>query len=330
MSTPIAVIGAGSWGTALAIQLARNDQKVLLWGKNANELQQMQKTRSNEYYLPGISFPENLVIADSLEQALKNADDILIVVPSHAFRSILLEIKSTIGTPKRIAWATKGLDPASHQLLHHIVQEIFGDIPVAVIAGPSFANEVAAGLPTALTAAATSQLFSQQLKQRLHSKTFRVYTSDDIIGAEIGSAVKNVLAIAVGIADGLGLGANARSAIITRGLAEVLRLGKVLGAKQETLIGLAGVGDLVLTCTDNQSRNRRYGLALGQNKTPVQALKEIGQVVEGIQTTKEIHHLAQQYKVELPICQQVYAVLHQGVSAIEAMHYLLEREPKAE
>lgn len=330
MNSPIAVIGAGSWGTALAIQLARSDQKVLLWGNDAHELQQMRDTRSNEHYLPGIAFPENLIIADSLDQALNNTSDILIVVPSHAFRSVLQQIKSTIGTPKRLAWATKGLDPASHQLLHHIVQEIFGAIPIAVISGPSFAKEVAKGLPTAVTVAATDPLFSQQLKQRLHSKTFRVYTSDDIVGAEIGSAVKNVLAIAVGIADGLGLGANARSAIITRGLAEILRLGKTLGAKQETLIGLAGVGDLVLTCTDNQSRNRRYGLALGQNKTPFEALKEIGQVVEGIQTTKEIYHLAQQYKVELPICQQVYAVLHQGTSVQDAMRYLLEREPKVE
>lgn len=328
--TPITVLGAGSWGTALAIHLAHNNQSVYLWGHEAKEMAEMQSTRTNAPYLPDILFPENLQIESDLATAVKKADDILIVVPSHAFRAVLMQLKSMINHNTRIVWATKGLDALHHQLLHEVAAEIVGNIPIAVLSGPTFAKEVAQGLPTAITVASESSSFTRDLTQRLHGKNFRVYTSTDVAGVELSGAMKNVLAIAVGIADGLGFGANARAALITRGLAEMTRLGLVLGAQRETFTGLAGLGDLVLTCTDNQSRNRRFGLAIGASNTLKDAEQKIGQVVEGILTAKEIYHLAKYHKVELPICEQVYRVLHEQISPQDAVQALLSREPKAE
>lgn len=328
-STPIAVLGAGSWGTALAIHLARNGQTVHLWGRNEMQMETMIATRCNQHYLPGIKFPENLHLERNLSTALSDATDILVAVPSHAFRTTLQAVQ-TCFTPKRLIWATKGIAPETHQLLHDVVREILGDIPIAVISGPTFAKEVAKGLPTAVTIASNSQSFAKDLINRFHSKTFRVYTSIDIQGVEICGAMKNVLAIAVGIADGMGFGANACSALITRGLAEMARLGMTLGGKQETFMGLAGLGDLVLTCTDNQSRNRRFGLALGQGKTISTATQEIGQVIEGVQAAAEIHYLATQQQVETPICEQVFQVLQGKLPPQAAVNNLLTREPKAE
>lgn len=328
-NSPIVVLGAGSWGTALAIHLARNEQTVYLWGRDALQMKHMEATRCNQRYLPDVIFPKNLHIEGNLPKVLSSTVDILITVPSHAFRATLQAIKTCMG-PQRLIWATKGIAADSHQLLHQVAREILGDIPVAVLAGPSFAKEVAMGLPTAVTIASNSQKFAQDLIARFHSKTFRVYTSTDISGVEISSAMKNVLAIAVGIADGMGFGANARSALITRGLTEMVRLGTALGGKRETFMGLAGVGDLVLTCTDNQSRNRRFGLALGQGKTISIATQEIGQVIEGIQAAAEVHYLAKQKNVELPICDHVFQVLHRGLSPHAAVNSLLDREPKAE
>lgn len=331
MTTPITVLGAGSWGTALAIHLARNHSAVRLWGHDAAQLKLLQKQRCNKHYLPDISFPENLTIHTELAQALNDVNDILIAVPSHAFRDVLTQIQPYVSAQTRLVWATKGLDPSHHQLLHEVVAELLGNkLPVAVLSGPTFALEVAHGLPTAVTLATHSTEFAEDLTQRLHSKNFRVYTSPDIIGVELGGAMKNVLAIAVGIADGLQFGANARAALITRGLAEMMRLGVMLGGHRETFMGLGGVGDLVLTCTDNQSRNRRLGLALGSGGTLIEAEQKIGQVVEGVRTAVEIFHLAKQYAADIPICAQVYAVLHENRSAQEAVTLLLSREPRAE
>lgn len=329
MKEPIAVLGAGSWGTALAHHLALNGQDVYLWGRDSKQMDSMKSSHINQQYLPDIKLPAKLHSTSDLADALKKSKEILIAVPSHAFRETLNKIKAH-QTPERLMWATKGLDPQSHQLLHEVAKEIFGNIPLAVLSGPNFAKEVAKELPTAVTIATTHKQYAADLIERFHSKNFRVYSSDDIIGVEIGAAMKNVLAIAVGIADGLNLGANARSAIITRGLAEMIRLGVALGAKQETFIGLSGVGDLVLTCTDNQSRNRRFGLALGSGKSAKVAEKEIGQVVEGIRTTLEIRHLAQSKKVETPICEQVYQVLYHDLDPFEAANRLLMRETKKE
>jgi len=328
-SSAIAVLGAGSWGTALACHLANNQNTVYLWGNNPTEIELMRASRRNQKYLPEIIFPENLHPSSDMAEVLQHCKNILIAVPSHAFRAVLEEIKH-YQIPQQLVWATKGLDPTSHRLLHEVSQEILGDIPIAVLSGPSFAKETAKGLPTAVVIATTEKKFADELQTKFHSKTFRVYSSDDVIGVELGGAMKNVLAIAVGIADGLGYGANARSALITRGLAEMMRLGLAFGAKPETFMGLSGVGDLILTCTDNQSRNRRLGLALGQGISIANAQKEIGQVVEGIRTAAEIYHLIQDKKVAAPICEQVYQVIHHGLAPEAAVENLLTREAKAE
>ncbi len=327
----IAVIGAGSWGTALAMQLARNGVPTLLWGRDPQQMAQMATLRCNQRYLPDLPFPDGLALTDNLERAVANSDHLLLTVPSTAFRSTLRSIAPILKPHCRIAWASKGLEPGSRRLLHQVIAEEFGQQQAcAVISGPTFAKEVAKGLPTAVTVASTSEEVAAYFATCLHGETFRAYTGSDVIGVEVGGACKNVLAIAAGIADGLGFGANTRAALITRGLAELMRLGVHLGAQPETLMGLAGLGDLVLTCTDDQSRNRRVGLALGQGKTLEQAITTIGQAVEGVKSAPEVYHLAQELGVEMPITEQVYRVLYEGVHPQQAVEALLQREQKAE
>lgn len=329
--SPIAVLGAGSWGTALAILLSRNGQQVRLWGRN-NSIKEMQSSRTNTAYLPGIKLPSSIEIFSDFKKAIEGCQDIFIVVPSHAFREVINLLYSNPPNNIRIAWATKGLDAAKNKLLHEVVFEIYQStkIPIAVVAGPSFAKEVAEGLPTAVTLTSNDQQFAKDLTKRLHGNHFRVYTQTDLIGVQICGAVKNCLAVATGISDGLGLGANARSALITRGLAEMARLGLAMGGEQETFMGLAGVGDLVLTCTDNQSRNRRFGFAIGSGVNPEEAEKSIGQVVESKSNTIHVLALAKQYKVEMPITEQVGKVLAGSITPLESLEALFSREPKPE
>lgn len=328
---PIVVLGAGSWGTALAILLARNGQPVWLWGRDARHMAELSAVRRNTRFLPDVPFPDSLSLTSDLPQVLTVARDILIAVPSEGFRATLELVGPHIGSDTRLVWATKGLEPGTGRLLHEVVAEVLGRaIPTAVISGPTFAHEVAKGLPTAVTVASTSGDFAAHLVAMLHSSTFRAYTSADVTGVEVGGAVKNVLAIAAGIADGLGFGANTRAALITRGLAEMMRLGCALGAQRETLMGLAGLGDLVLTCTDNQSRNRRLGLALAQGQTLNEALAVIGQAVEGVQSAREVLHVAQALHIEMPITEQVYQVLYAGSMPRDAVTALLNRDQKAE
>lgn len=330
-SRPIAVLGAGSWGTALAIQLARSNKSVTLWGHDAELMADISEARANNRYLPGIQLPTDLIINADLEASLRDVQDILLVVPSHAFRSVLTAVQPFLKKGARMSWATKGLESGSGKLLHEVAEEVLGDaIPTAVVSGPTFAREVAEGLPTALTVASSDAAFARDVAARLHSKAFRAYTSEDVVGVEVGGAVKNVLAIAAGIADGLGYGANARTALITRGLAEMMRLGETLGGQRETFMGLAGLGDLVLTCTDDQSRNRRLGLALGQGKRLEDALASIDQVVEGVQTAREVNELALSQGVDMPITAQVYAVLYEARKPKDAVQALLTRDLKAE
>jgi glycerol-3-phosphate dehydrogenase (NAD(P)+) len=330
-NSPMVVLGAGSWGTALAIQLCRAGAGVTLWGHNPEHMAQLQQERCNARYLPGLSLPEPLAISADLSASLATARDILVAVPSHAFRSVLTAVQPSLADDSRLMWATKGLESGSGKLLHEVVAEVLGpQIATAVVSGPTFAREVAEGLPTAVTVASADAHFANDMATRLHSPTFRAYTSDDVVGVEIGGAVKNVLAIAAGIADGLGFGANARTALITRGLAEMMRLGEALGGQRETFMGLAGLGDLVLTATDDQSRNRRLGLALGRGQTLEQALAAIDQVVEGVQTAREVHDLAQSRGVDMPITEQVFNVLYQGCTPKEAVQALLQREQKPE
>ncbi|HEY5720448.1 MAG TPA: NAD(P)H-dependent glycerol-3-phosphate dehydrogenase, partial [Gammaproteobacteria bacterium] len=279
---PIAVLGAGSWGTALAIRLAHNGNPTRLWGHDPDEVAPLARDRVNARYLPGAPFPAGLDATADLAAALAGVRDVLVAVPSHAFAETLGRLAGHAPAGMRVAWATKGLEPETGRLLSEVAAErLPAAQALAVVSGPTFAREVAAGLPTAVTVAANRRAFADALTRRLHAETFRAYTSRDLVGVQLGGAVKNVLAIAAGIADGLGFGANARAALITRGLAEMLRLGRALGARRDTFMGLAGLGDLVLTCTDDQSRNRRFGLALGRGTPPARALAEIGQVVEG-------------------------------------------------
>lgn len=326
----IAVLGAGSWGTALAIQLARTGTTTLLWGRDGEAMAQMAVERCNNRYLPDSPFPDLLTPAADLTATLELADHVLMAVPSHAFRDTLRTIAPQLKPGCHLGWATKGLEPGSRKLIHQMIAEELGEEQsCAVISGPTFAAEVANGLPTAVTVAGGAGA-SELYAGCLHGAAFRAYTSNDVTGVEIGGACKNVLAIAAGIADGLGFGANTRAALITRGLAEMMRLGVELGGEAETFMGLAGLGDLVLTCTDDQSRNRRIGLALGKGETLDNAIATIGQAVEGVKSAPEIYKLSQELGVDMPISEQVYRVLNEGLAPQQAVEALLGREQKAE
>lgn len=328
---PTAVIGAGAWGTALAIAIARNGHEVLLWGRDAEQVADMQRTHTNERYLPGLKFPDTLNVTTDFEQAIKVAKHVLISVPSIAFSDILEKMKPLIAEGTPVSWATKGLTPETGCFLYDTVATILGGShPLAVISGPSFAAEVAKDLPTAITVASRDELLSQNIASAMHRPTLRVYTSQDVLGVQIGGTVKNVLAISAGIADGLGFGANARAALITRGMAEILRLAASLGAQTETMFGLSGIGDLILTCTDDQSRNRQLGLAIGRGLSVEQAIAEVGKTVEGMYAAREVMILAQQAGVEMPIVEQVCKILFEGYDPRESVQALLCREQKAE
>lgn len=331
-SAAISVIGAGSYGTALAICLARNGHKTLLWGRDASHVAEMSSSRANEKYLPGSKFPESLMVSYDLAKVVAASKNILLVVPSHVFGEVLTQIKPYLRSNARLVWATKGLEHDTGRLLQDVAREALGnDISLAVLSGPTFAREMAAGLPTAISLSSTDEGFVDDISNLLHcERTFRVYSNSDFIGVQLGGAVKNVIAIGAGMADGIGFGANARTALITRGLAEMTRLGCALNAEPSTFMGMAGLGDLVLTCTDNQSRNRRFGLALGAGVAVEQAISDIGQVVEGYRNTKEVYMLAQRMGVEMPIVEQVYQVLYCGKDAKLAAADLLSRERKFE
>jgi glycerol-3-phosphate dehydrogenase (NAD(P)+) len=326
------VIGAGSYGTALAITMARNGHEVLLWGHEPEHIHALQAARCNPIFLPGVPFPPSLRLESDLSLAMSFSRDALIVVPSHVFGRVLAQLKPYLRSDARIVWATKGLEADTGRLLADVAREILGEtIPLAVISGPTFAKELAAGLPTAIALASTDADFSADLQNLLHcGKSFRVYGNTDFVGVQLGGAVKNVIAIGAGMSDGLGFGANARTALITRGLAEMSRLGAALGADPSTFMGMAGLGDLVLTCTDNQSRNRRFGMLLGQGVNVQAAQDTIGQVVEGYRNTKEVLALAARNQVEMPITEQIYQVLYQHKDAHEAALSLLGRAQKDE
>jgi glycerol-3-phosphate dehydrogenase (NAD(P)+) len=327
---PMTVIGAGSWGTALAILLAREGRLTQLWSRDAVQLDAMRSARRNVRYLPDASFPESLQVAADLAQALEGARDALIAVPSHAFRATLEGIRPHLAPHTRIAWATKGFEIESGLLPHQVVREVLGATPGAVLSGPTFAKEVGAGLPTAMTVASPDERFAKELAQSLSGPRFRAYTQTDIMGVEVGGAVKNVIAIGSGIADGMGYGANTRVALITRGLAEMMRLGVKLGAQRETFMGLAGLGDLVLTCTDDQSRNRRFGMALGRGESKAVAQSAIHQVVEGVAAARAVHHVAQRLGVDMPICREIYGIMYENKPVASAVQALMGREVRSE
>ncbi len=291
----------------------------------------MVSDRVNGRYRPGVDFPERLNACPELGDCLAGVRDILISVPSHGLRDKLNSIRPLLADNARVSWATKGFELHSGKLPHQVAAEVLGnDLPMAVLSGPTFAKEVGEGLPTAITVAANDADLAQEIAVALSGNNFRAYTSDDMIGVEVGGAIKNVLAIGAGMSDGLGFGANSRIALITRGLVEMTRLGVALGAQKETFMGLAGMGDLVLTCTDDLSRNRRMGLALASGKSVDEAQQEIQQVVEGVMAAEAVNEVAAELGIEMPICHQVYRILYENASIREAVGALMGRELKAE
>lgn len=327
----VAVLGAGSWGTALAALIVRHGHPAVLWGRDADSIAAIDQRHENPRYLPGIALPDDLRATTDLAVALRDADLVLVVVPSHAFAETMHALAPHRPAHAGVAWATKGFEPGSGRFLHEVAGEILGEsVPLAVVTGPSFAKEVAIGLPTALTVHSDSADFAQQVADVLHGPAFRAYTGNDMVGAELGGAMKNVLAVATGVADGMNLGLNARAGLITRGLNEMLRLSAAIGAQPETLMGLAGLGDLVLTCTGDLSRNRRLGLALGRGQSIADAVREIGQVVESVQTADEVMRQAERHGVELPISRAVQAVLHGEMTPADGLRQLLARDQKPE
>ena len=327
----VAVLGAGSWGTALAALIARHGHRVVLWGRDAAVIEAIDARHENPHYLPGITLPAELRASTDLAATLREADLVLVVVPSHAFTQTLRALAPLRPADAGVAWATKGFEPGSGRFLHEVAGDLLGpDVPLAVVTGPSFAKEVAQGLPTALTVHSDDDAFAQLVAGVLHGPAFRAYTGEDMRGAELGGAMKNVLAVATGVADGMQLGLNARAGLITRGLNEMLRLNIAIGGRPETLMGLAGLGDLVLTCTGDLSRNRRLGLALGRGQTLDDAVREIGQVVESVQTADEVMRQADAHGVELPISSTVRDVLHGDITPGEGLRRLMAREQKAE
>ncbi len=327
----MAVIGAGSWGTALAVHLARTTGRTALWGLAPPDMADLARDRVNQRYLPEAPFPDALEVVTTLEAAVAAADELLVAVPSHAFRACLDHIAPLLRPGMRVAWATKGFELDTGKLPHQVATEVLGmAVPTAVLSGPTFAREVGLGLPTAMTVASRDRDYAMELAQRLSGAHFRAYASTDMVGVEVGGATKNVLAIGAGISDGLGFGANTRVALITRGLAEMMRLGVALGAHKDTFMGLTGLGDLVLTCTDDQSRNRRFGLALAAGKSSEEAQREIGQVVEGVLAARAVTSVARTYRVEMPIAEQICRVIYEGAPPREAVAALMGRAIKAE
>ncbi|MBS0213030.1 MAG: NAD(P)-dependent glycerol-3-phosphate dehydrogenase [Proteobacteria bacterium] len=327
----LAVVGAGSWGTALAALAARNGVPTLLWGRDAQQAAAIDREHRNQRYLPDVPLPAELRASADLRAALADAQLVLVVVPSHAFTQTARAIAPLRPPGAGVAWATKGFEPGSGRFLHEVAAEVFGPgVPLAVVTGPSFAREVAQGLPTAVTVHSDDDAFARQVAGVLHGPTFRAYTGNDIRGAELGGAMKNVLAVATGVADGMNLGLNARAGLITRGLNEMLRLNAALGGRAETLMGLAGLGDLVLTCTGDLSRNRRLGLALGRGRSIAEAVAQIGQVVESVDTADEVLRLADRFGIELPIAARVQRVLHGDLTPAECLRQLLARQQKPE
>jgi len=331
MQKPVLVVGAGSWGTALAIVLAGNGQSVYLWGRNSTHIAALKSQNCNQRYLPDAIFPEGLLAVDDLESCLHECDEIVLAVPCAGMRSILEFIDKQGNDNLKLCLTSKGLEATTHKLNHQVVEDCLGEkASTVVLSGPSFAKEVAAGLPTAVTIAGSDMETATWFAEKFHNEVFRTYTHDDIVGVEVGGAVKNVMAIAAGISDGLGFGSNTRAALITRGLAEIIRLGVVLGGRQETFMGLTGLGDLILTCTDDQSRNRRFGIELAKGATVPEACENIGQAIEGIKTSQEVFQLALKNNIEMPITEQVCQVVSGDVLPSDAVKALLMREQRQE
>ncbi|MBI4755474.1 MAG: NAD(P)-dependent glycerol-3-phosphate dehydrogenase [Betaproteobacteria bacterium] len=325
----IAILGAGAWGTALAASLGQH-HPLRLWARNARQAREIQETRENRRYLPGHHLPPSVQVDPDLHAAVAQADLVLAAVPLAALRTTMAGLHAT-GCRAPLLWACKGFEPETGRLAHRVVAEELGeDLPCGALTGPSFAEEVARGLPTAVTLAARDLAFATATVRALNTPRLRLYASDDLVAAEVGGAVKNVMAIAAGVADGLGFGLNARAALVTRGLAEIARLGAALGARRESFMGLAGLGDLVLTCTGDLSRNRRVGLALAEGRPLDDILAGLGHTAEGVGSAREAARLAGELGVDMPITRTVCGILFEGLPPQQGVEQLLARDPKQE
>ncbi len=336
----VGVLGAGSWGTVLAVLLANKGIKTVLWARNHEFAKQIRESRENTLYLPGFELPAALEITSDISKTVTDKEVILFVVPSHGLREVAKQVSMALddlpkspNLPYALVSASKGIENRTLLTMTEIMEEMLPSRlsgRLAALSGPSFAHEVASSMPTAVTIAASEHKLCTGLQDLFTTETFRVYTSLDLMGVQLGGALKNVIAIASGISDGMGFGTNTRAALITRGLAEMSRLGMRLGANPLTFAGLAGLGDLVLTCTGDLSRNRQVGLKLGQGQSIDSILKEMSMVAEGVKTTDSVYAMAEKYKVEMPITNQVYRVLYQGLDPKDAVNELLARPPREE
>ncbi len=331
MTTPIAIIGAGGWGTALAITQSRADREVRLWAFEHYLVETILATRENPVYLPGARIPEPVQVSNSLETTLRGAGIVIIAVPSHVFRSVMNRMLPDLLPEMMFVSAAKGIENDTLMRMSEVIVDAVSFNPkVAAISGPTFAGEVAAGEPTLLVVASSGEQLRLTLQQELSTPRFRLYTNADIVGVEIGAAVKNIIAIAAGIVEGLGLGSNATAALITRGLAELTRLVVACGGRRETLSGLAGLGDLVLTSYGKQSRNRRVGVALGQGRSIEQITSNMRMVAEGVKTARSTVELAQRLGVEMPISEKIHGILYEGLKPQDAISDLMERKLREE
>ena len=332
----ISVIGGGSWGTALALVLSTKGYPVKIWDFDPRHVDNLAKDKENKKYLPGILFPESLTTETDLKKVIVAADMIVMVIPSHGFRTVFATIAENIKEDVIIVSATKGIENDTTLTMSQIIEEMLTEnkalekAQIGVLSGPSFAKEVAEKVPTAISVACKNENIAKIIQKTFNTNYFRVYTSPDVIGLEISASLKNIVAIAAGICDGLDFGTNTRAALITRGLAEISRFGIALGAEPETFYGLSGMGDLVLTCTGDLSRNRTVGLKLGQGKSLDDILAEMSMVAEGIKTTKSVHDLATKIGIEMPILDQVYKIIYENKDAKEAVNDLLKRDLKSE
>ncbi|HWP42790.1 MAG TPA: NAD(P)H-dependent glycerol-3-phosphate dehydrogenase [Blastocatellia bacterium] len=329
----IAIIGAGSWGTALAISAARNGHEVRIWAREPEVARGISEARRNPYYLSDFDLPENIFATTSLELALAGSDFVLVVVPSHALREVVEHMRDHIEPGAVIVSATKGVENGTLKRMSQVVEDVLGgplQPRLVALSGPSFAREVARGDPTAIVAASRDSAPAEMIQRDLSSNTLRIYTNDDVVGVELGGAVKNVVAIASGVVRGLGFGSNSVAAIVTRGLAEITRLAMAEGARAETMSGLAGLGDLVLTCTGDLSRNRHVGIELGRGRKLPDILSEMREVAEGVRTTRAIYELSRRLNIDMPITESTYALLYEDKPALEAAHELMERPLKRE
>lgn len=326
----IAVLGGGSWGTAIAVLLSKKAYNVIVWDRNAAILEEVKYKRQNSRYLPDVVIPGNLDISFSLEDTVNNSDVIVIAVPSHAVRDLCLKIKGFVSENQIFVSLTKGIEDKTFKRMSEIIEEIFPNNKIAVLSGPSHAEEVSRDIPTAIVAASRDENIALKVQDIFMTPNFRVYTNTDVVGVEIGGAVKNIIALAAGISDGLGFGDNTKAALMTRGIAEIARLGTALGANPMTFAGLSGIGDLIVTCTSMHSRNRRAGILIGKGKKVEEALSEINMVVEGVNTTKSTYELSRKIGVEMPITEKLYNVLFNGKDAKEAVTELMQRDRKDE